>query len=255
MRIADIWKALAKDPPVKPHCMARAMQLLNLAAIRGDTSTGFSRACNTKFTLVKDGSLPEAGKSITSSYGIKALAMLFINAIDSSADKLKGSEQYRDFRIKFKRYFEKYEDTYEEPRDPGTIDGIKERIMPFCEGHLEDSISLDANMTSQLRSKVYELQNRQAQHVSNCMGILFRLFDQKEIRAGRFALSDYVWQDGTDALAAITVETRDLLMAYYSDCEKTYKDGLFILYNNYKEHSADKSKTVFPKVSFDKQAY
>lgn len=254
MRIADIWKALAKDPPVKPHCMARAMQLLNLAAIRGDSSTGFSRACDTKFTLVRDGSLPEAGKSITSSYGIKALAMLFINAIDGSAEKLRGSEQYRDFRINFKRYFEKYDDSVKSPEDPRSLDQVSEKIMPFCEGHLEDKISLDATMTSQLRSKVFELQNRQAQHISNCMGILFQLFDEREIKAGRFALSDYVWQEGTDALANITVQTRDMLMAYYADCEKTYKDGLFILYNTYKDQTADSKKADFSRVPFNKLA-
>jgi hypothetical protein len=235
LRITDIWKALAKDPPVKPHCMARAMQLLNLAAIRGDDSNAFSRVCDTKFTLIKDGSLPEPGKSIASSYGIRALAMLFLNAIDGTADKLKSSSEYQSFRIKFKRYFEKYEEGFEEPSDPGKIEEVREKVMPFCKENLDSAISLDKNMTGQLRSKVFQLQNRQAQHVSNCMELLFRLFDQKEIKAGRFALSDYVWQEGTEALAQITVETRDLLMSYYSDCEKTYKDGLFILYNNYKQ--------------------
>jgi hypothetical protein len=63
------------------------------------------------------------------------------------------------------------------------------------------------------------------------------------VRAGQFELSEYVWSEGTDALAYITVQARDLLMEYYGDCEKTYKEGLFILYNKYKERVDTGKKT------------
>lgn len=243
LNIKDIWKALAKNPPVKPHCMARALQLLNLGAINGEMSGAFSRVCNTKFTLIKDGSLPIPGQSIAQSAGIKALAMLFMNAIDTSADKIKGSEQYANFRIRFKEYFEKYQEGVESPADPQKIGAVVEKVMPFCRGHENDTIILDSDMAYQLRSKVNELRNRQAQHLSRSMGILFQLFDERAVRAGQFELSEYVWSEGTDALAYITVQARDLLMEYYGDCEKTYKEGLFILYNKYKERVDTGKKT------------
>jgi hypothetical protein len=234
-RIKEIWKALAKDPPIKPHCMARALQLLNLAAIKGDNNGAYSRVCFTgkdKFRLIGDGSLPTPGRPVTDAVGIRALAMLFLNAVDKSADAIKGSEQYREFRIKFKRAFEKYEDSYvEDGAAPANIKDVVDKAMPFCKDNLNQRIALDGSTANQLRSKVYELQNRQATHVSNAMYILFKLFNEKEIRAGRFELSDYVWEGGTDALAQIRVEARDLLMGAYTDCERIYKDGLYILYN------------------------
>jgi len=238
-RIKSIWKALAKDPPIKAHCMARALQLLNLSAIKGDSNGAYSRVCFTsekEFSLLQDGSLPVPGKKVTDAPGINALAMLFVNVIDKSADAIKGSEEYKEFRTKFKRTFEKYEENYvkEGNTPPPTLDGIVDKAMPFCQDHQNQRINLDANTTYQLRLKVNELQNRQAAHVRGAMYILFKLFNEKEIRAGRFELSDYVWQEGTDALAQLTVETRDLLMAYYTDCEKTYKDGLYILYDKFK---------------------
>jgi hypothetical protein len=242
-RIKEVWKALARDPPVKPHCMARALQLLNLAAIKGDTNGAYSRVCFTdkdKFPLMEDGSLPTPGRPVTDSIGIRALAMLFLNAVDKSADALKGSEQYKEFRTKFKRAFEKYEDNYEvaSTTSPPTLKEIGDKAMPFCKDNQNERIALDPGMAYELRAKVNVLQNRQATHVANAMQILFKLFDEKEIRAGRFELSDYVWQEGTDALAQLTVETRDLLISYYTDCESTYKDGLYLLYN--KARSAPK---------------
>ena len=235
-RIKEVWKALARDPPIKPHCMARALQLLNVAAINGDNNGAYSRVCFTdkdKFPLMEDGSLPTPGRPVTDSIGIRALAMLFLNAVDKSADALKGSEQYKEFRVKFKRAFEKYEDNYEvaSTTSPPTLKEIGDKAMPFCKENQNERIALDPGTANELRAKVNELQRRQTTHVGNAIYILFKLFDEKEIRAGRFELSDYVWQEGTDALAQLTVETRDLLISYYTDCESTYKDGLYLLYN------------------------
>ena len=239
-RIKDIWKALAKDPPIKPHCMARALQLLNLDAIKGNSNGAFSRVCFTdkdKFALIGDGSLPTPGQNITSAVGVKALSMLFLKAIDTSADRLKHEAQY----IKFKRQFEKYEDNFQKEGDtvPTNLTKVTDQVMPFCKDHQNERISLNSNMTSQLRSKVNDLQYRQNQHVSNSMYILFKLFNEREIRAGRFELSDYVWQGGTDALQKIAIEAKDLLADYYTDCEKTYKDGLYILYNTVRPTTAN----------------
>jgi len=234
-RIKETWKALARDPPVRPHCMSRALQLLNLAAINGVSSTGSSRVCATKFVLVKDGSLPTPGQPITTSEGIRALAMLFSNVMDKSASTISGSEQYKKFAMKFKQTFEKYGAEVEVTDVPNDIKGVRDKLMPFCNGKLDQDIVLDRSLTSQLRSKVNTLRNMQGRHVSRAMYILFKLFDERALRAGSFEISDYVWRDGTDALSKIVVETRELLMEYYTGCEEEYKAGLTILYNKYKE--------------------
>lgn len=40
LRIKDLWKALAKDPPIKSHCIARAIQLLSVDAMQGKAAIG-----------------------------------------------------------------------------------------------------------------------------------------------------------------------------------------------------------------------
>ena len=139
------------------------------------------------------------------------------------------------------RNYEKYEDNFQKEGDtvPTNLTKVTDQVMPFCKDHQNERISLNSNMTSQLRSKVNDLQYRQNQHVSNSMYILFKLFNEREIRAGRFELSDYVWQGGTDALQKIAIEAKDLLADYYTDCEKTYKDGLYILYNTVRPTTAN----------------
>ena len=238
MRIKELWKALAKDPPVKAHCVARAMQLLNVAAIRGSvTSQGFSEICRTKFAYARDGSLPPAGKPITEEYGILSLAMLFVDGIANGTPQIKDTEKYKEFRRKFKTFFERYATSnYDQVQAPASLGDVRESLMPkVCEGHTQDRIVLDQGMVGELRGYAQQLLQRQADHLRNCMAILFKLFDEASVRAGEFKISAYVERDGTAAVNAIAEEAREMLMSYYGDCEETYKNGLFALYNKYKE--------------------
>jgi len=237
MRIKGIWEALAKDPPVKAHCVARAVQLLNVAAIRGNESKdAFSSICRVKFGYAKDGSLPPAGQSITEEYGIFALAMLFVDKLVAGSPQITQSDRFKDFRKKFKFFFERYEQSQLETIEaPEKLAGVTEKLMPgLCEGHTKDRIKVDGSTLGALRSKAQQLLSRQASHVQNSMAILFKLFDQKTVVSGGFALSSYVERNGMEAVNKIAEETRNMLMEYYGDCEKTYKDGLYILYNKYK---------------------
>ena len=240
MRIKGIWRALAKDPPVKAHCVARAMQLLNVAAIRGNiTHEGFSSICNTKFAYATDGSLPPAGKPITQEYGIQALAMLFVDKLQGGFPQITNTEQFKDFRKRFKLFFERYADNrdIESNQVPDKISDVKELLMPeVCQGHTGDRIQLDMSMISELRSITQGLMNRQASHLSNSMAILFELFDKDAILQGRVEISKYVEVNGIDAVNRIAENARNMLAEYYGDCEKQYKDGLYLLFK--KHHSA-----------------
>jgi len=246
MRIREIWRALAKDPPVKAHCVARAMQLLNVAAIKGlTTNEGFSSMCNVKFAYATDGSLPPAGKPITESYGIQALSMLFVDNLQGGFPKITATEQYKTFRKRFKLFFERYESgkRTENVTEPASLSDVTEYVMPkICEGHTTDRIQLERDMISQLRSITSSLISQQESHLRSAMGILFELFDEGAVRAGRIEISKYVEQNGMVAVNQIAERARNLLADYYGNCENKYKEGLMLLYN---KHEADKDSIIY----------
>ena len=248
MRISGIWKALAKDPPVKAHCIARAVQLLNVAAIRGsETNEAFSSICRVKFPYAKDGSLPPAGQPITEEYGILALATLFVDKIQGGSPLITDGEKYKEFRKKFKFFFERLQQAQLEGLvSPDKLSDINEKLMPgICEGHTADKVKVQGSILYELRSKATQLINRQGQHVQASMAILFKLFDERAVRAGRFEISAYVQENGMQAVNQIAEEAREMLLNYYGDCELTYKEGLFALYNNY---SANPDGTKYTSV-------
>jgi ribosomal protein S17 len=238
MRIKELWKALAKDPPVKAHCVARALQLLNLSAIRGtETKEAFSSICRVKFPYAKDGSLPPAGSPITQEYGILSLAMLFVDKLVAGSPQITQTDKYKEFRKRFKFFFERYEESAQDTIEaPNKLSDIDEKIMPgLCQGHTKDRIIVDNNMVYELQKKARTLLDRQAYHVRSCMAILFKLFNEQAVRSGQFEISAYVQENGTEAVNQLAEETRNMLVEYYGDCEQTYKEGMFLLYNKYKQ--------------------
>lgn len=258
MRIKEVWKALAKDPPVKAHCVARAMQLLNVAAIRGnETREGFSSICNLKFAYATDGSLPPAGKPITEEYGIQALAMLFVDKLQGGFPQVTATDQYKNFRKRFKLFFERYESSRRiedipDSETPQSIAGVTEYMMPgLCEGHTSDRIQLDRGTIYQLRSITQDMMNRQASHLRNAMSILFELFDERAVRAGRVEISSYIENGGMAAVNQVAERARNMLAEYYGDCEKKYKDGLIALH---KKWEADKTSITYTSAGVVGQA-
>jgi hypothetical protein len=231
LRIKELWNALAKNPPVKAHCSARALQLLSAAGITGEAGAKYSSVCRVKFPYIVDRSLPsvEQGKALTTDYGIYALAMLFVDTIEHGMPQITDAVEFRTFSQNFNDFFRGYEGI---PAEPATsLDRMQNSMLPFCEGHEKDIIDLtnDRGTLSTLQSKVRALQNRQAQHVQSTMLLIFRLFDETAIRAGRMEFNINILNGGIRAVNAMGVEARKLLIAYYGDCEKTYKEGLVLL--------------------------
>ena len=232
LKVKKIWDALIQNPPVKAHCVARAVQLLNVAAIKGVDDGAYSSVCRVKFPYIKQGSLPEPGKDILTSNGIYSLAMLFIDRLmgKEAVPKISNTEKFQEFQKKLKFFFERYQ-TLEDTPAPAGLKDINEKMMPFCEGHTEDKIYLKGGLVGKLRSKVNALMNKQASHVGNVMVMIFKLFDERSIRAGTYAINPKVMAGGMEAVNAIAEESRNLLIEYYGDCEKTYKEGLFEIYS------------------------
>jgi hypothetical protein len=239
-RVKKIWDALVKDPPVKAHCVARAVQLLNVAAIN-DPSTGeaYSSICDVKFPYIGNGSLPKPAESVLTSDGINALAMLFVDQLagDNFVPRITQTPKFREFRERLKTSFHRYE-TVEQMR--GNLGGdetklefkkIKEVQMPFCEDNQEMKIKLKGILIQRLRTKALDLMRQQHVHIARVMQIMFRLFNERAIRAGNFEINDNILANGMEALNRLAEEARDLLIDYYSGCEKTYKEGLYDIYN------------------------
>jgi hypothetical protein len=184
-----------------------------------------------KFPYIVDRSLPpvETGKALTSEYGIYALATLFIDTIERGTPQITDAQEFKAFSQQFNEFFRGYQGIPEQAAQ--SLDTMQDTMLPFCQGHEKDLIDLgdDRGTLSQLQSKVRVLRNRQALHVQSVMLLMFKLFDEQAIRAGRMEFNINILNGGIDAVNALAVEARKLLIVYYGDCEQTYKEGLVLL--------------------------
>jgi hypothetical protein len=227
-KVQRIWKALAKNPPIKSHCVARALQLLNAAAIRDPQSREtYSSICKVNFPYIKDGSLPQPGKPITTSDGIYAMAMLFVDHLDKDfLPKITQNTAFDAFKQNLRASFERVADA----AAPESISRIKELQMPVCKGHSEERIHvIDQSLQYFLREKANELVRQQMTHVSNAMRLIFKLFDEQDLRKGKMQINANILTRGMPAINELAEEARNVLITYYSNCEKTYTEGLYRL--------------------------
>jgi hypothetical protein len=241
LRIKKIWEALARKPPMKAHCIARALQLLNVDAIKG-ISTGrapYSSVCRVRFPYIEDKTLPKPGQSVTDTMGIYALSKLFADeVIPKAAPKVSNSAAYRDYAKKLKLFFEKYrsEDQYAtlgQTDVPNRLSNIKEMgVKELCEGHQKDILMVEDKSTlSSLQSKARQLISIQGTHLRNVMRIMFKLFNEQKIRSGVLEMHPALLTGGMEYINKVSVEARELLINYYGQCEKTYTEGVYVLYD------------------------
>jgi hypothetical protein len=232
-KVQRLWKALAKNPPIKSHCVARALQLLNAAAIRDPQSREqYSSICRVSFPYIKDGSLPQPGRPIITSEGVYAMAMLFVDHLDNKDFMPKITEDNPDFG-RFKKNLRESFERYYNPPMPDTISEIKELQIPKCQGHSEDRLHIiDQGLQLFLRGKANELVEQQIRHVANVMQLIFKLFDEDSLRKREMKINTNILAQGMTALNALAEEARNVLIAYYTNCEKTYTEGLYRLQNS-----------------------
>ena len=247
-KVKPLFNALSRNPPIKAHCVARAIQLLDVNAIRGQIGEKtFSSACRTKFAYQRDGSLPTPGQDITTEMGIYAVMRLFYESLQGSMPSIADTDELRMFKANLKIVFETdklfKKDTSEpvareEPdaeNDPRIQEGGQAQIVEgrpaFC-GTEDVNVIVPRNLATNLRRVSNALLGQQRQHIGIALNLIFKLFDRNEIVNNRkFAMSRLIVEGGMDAIDGIAREARTVLLQYYRGCEQTYRSGLQMIYD------------------------
>jgi hypothetical protein len=224
LKIKALWQALAKDPPMKSYCVARAVQLLNVAALRNELSTeGYSEACRMKFPYVEEHYVPAPGKPIADVAGIHATELLFFELIEKNMPKIKDTAKYQAF-------IKSMATSFQGSAAASSLEDVKDAAAASsCEGRGNASIPVTGNVLSALRKQARQLLQRQDEHLPKVMQLLFKMFSQKELMAGRFGFNAEFLAGGMPAVNKLSEEARELLMDYYGDCEQLYKGGVAML--------------------------
>jgi len=228
MRVKKLWSALAKDPPIKAHCVARAVQLLSVEAIQGQFKPqAFSSMCRLNFAYQKDGSLPIPGKPATEEFGLYSLATLFF---EIGVPKLLESDKYREF-LRFLRFSLEKTPALETTAPPAKMSELQEKAPAFCQGKEDAKVLLPPDLAGQLRGVVNDMLSQQRAHVNSVMNIMFMLFDRQSITGRKaFAFNRNILMGGMPEVARVNAAARDVLTKYYKDCEAKYQTGLRLIY-------------------------
>ena len=238
-KVKRLWKALTRSRPVKSHCVARALQLLNVSAIR-DQTTGesYSSVCNMKFPYITDSSLPTPGQEVTTSESVYAMAMLFVDKLDGGdfMPRVTQSLEFQSFKTRLKTLFERTGAT----NIPNSISNIDDKLIDGCRGHTDEKLYIkNKGLSASLRQKAVELINQQMKHTANSMQLLFKLFDEQSLRKGSMKININIIRGGMPALISLGEETRRVLIEYYSNCEETYTDGLMLIQQSLRANPAE----------------
>ena len=228
-KLPDILSSLSSKPPIKAYCVARAMQLLSPESLYGDNRKGKTQICNSGFKLLGR-NLPGADKPITSSKGILTLNLLFYSMLRNNLPSVSEEVEpkYRAFLQEIRSVFS--EDAEIKPIETAqdikkVIEGIVDKIpTTLCAKSKGPMYTTDLQVIRQLRSYAGRLLSRQLQHTSNVMNILKRLFVLSS--NDPILIQPSVQANGMDEVERIASLTRDLLTAYYTDCEVIYKEGV-----------------------------
>ena len=213
-----------KTPP-KAYCVARALQLLSPESIfySRDGSAARTQICDTSFTLLGKGSLPEPNKAITTSASIMSLYLLFYDTLDKATPKISQQTlpKYREF-VKMMRAV--YQEETTATNTTAGMTNIKNIRNPLCSRKSGAYTLTDQDAISSLRSSAAALLSKQLKHTEKVMNILKKLFVITPTKP--ILLHPAVETGGMAAIEAIAAEARDLLVDYYSSCEITYRDAV-----------------------------
>jgi len=240
--ITTLKKYLQEYKPIG-HCLARALQLLPYELV--DNKDTVSNICKATFGVRETGiQLPVAGNPIINTIGYKTEEALF-HVLQSTPQLFDRRlvEQYIKFLRSIALPYKKYDNPEGILANRFTnIRNIKnDRNENLCRGSNNQEIFIPHNTGIRVKTIVDQLIDIQLEHAKKCGNIIRRLFKFARNAQGeiKIYLSDAIRDNGFVALEAISHDTRELLINYYSNCESKYLEGVQIVNTDKKNPSLD----------------
>jgi hypothetical protein len=242
--IRPTYDKIVEKTPLKAHCVARALQLLNPSLLRGSQKDEkfYSNLCNMKLDYVRDGSLPEPGSSLKSSKGLEILDRMIFGLVSA---KIAADQDYQKFLRLMKYYFDHHYDqstTSIESQPLVTKESdVIEHLPEFCRTFEGKRVKLTPELARKIQRYTNLLLKRQFDHMKEANNILYMLYDvtkDKVTGERKVTMTQRLTKGGLPFLNSVAELTRQLLIKYYQGCEQDYRTAVTIL-------SQEHSKTPF----------
>lgn len=219
-----------------PFCVARALQLLDAEAL---ASPGLkpmkSYICSTKFSL--SSSAPTASQKLSTMEGLKATDQLFKTGIKH--DEKGATKVDVEDMAAYKQFLTTIQGLFGRPGTaaPSRLDDILAKQPPDVCAQLGVKQYLQIQDPAEIK-KIYgvirAMYGRQMEHTKAVMKFyqtrLFRIAQIKNPATGQptqyVEIHPAILKGGIDELAKVSAEARNILIQYYSACEKMYQDGI-----------------------------
>lgn len=238
------------------HCIGRALQLLtsipSLSGARDLSSKATSSICDLKFS--KDYVDTPTGIALSETASISSLANLFYDTITAGypkPDLIMDANGLSEYIKMIKQFSEVFMDKQMSDADIGQAPGealkrIRTSESVACSKE-DGKLVIDNDFAMKfVYPHVQELFRIQLVHASQCAKIFVQLFDiRREKEQYRVRIHPNVIARGINEVNRIAKITRNILIAYYTNCETVYTKGVMNIEN------ALKSKD--PRVRFDEK--
>lgn len=219
-----------------PFCVARALQLLDAEALAAPSLKPMkSYICSTKFSLPS--SAPTSDQKVSTMEGLKATDQLF--KTDIKHDE-KGSVKVDvEDAAAYKQFLTTVQGLFGRPgtAPPNRLDEVLARRPPevCAQMGVKQYFQInDPKAIKQIAGVIRAMYGRQMEHTKTVMKFfqtrLFRVAQIKNPATGQptqyVEIHPTILKGGIDELAKVSTEARNLLIQYYSNCEKMYQDGI-----------------------------
>jgi hypothetical protein len=234
--IINTLKALSTNKPVS-FCVARALQLI-------DADTLFSRVPKPAQSSVcfgtfasRPGSVPRDGASLDAVVGLRVLDQLYHTHPTFDQDKREITVDAAD-KQEYAEYLQKMSSLFGRTTAAAaqSLTEIKATANPACVGQAANKylqIS-DPKSVATIIKIVNQMFKRQLDHTQKVMAFfktyLFQIAKTKNPMTGEarfeYRLNPKLLAGGLQGIDNVSKVARQLLLAYYSECETTYQQGL-----------------------------
>ena len=227
LKTSQLVSSLKRVPKPLAHCVARSLQLLNIDALATSKLPAEVRTsiCKVKFDE-SQGGIPDIGQPITTAPGISALHQLFFDKIISGKPDMS-----QESLSSYQTFVKTMATQFAEGSAPSIVHlgSVVNRADKLC---LSTTISKrdkiltvrDPNAISMAQKAVQFLWKTQIEHDKKVIEILSKLIVITKVPGGKkINLHPLILKTGNPGLAIIAKEARELLIQYYSNCERAFR--------------------------------